>query len=270
MTDPDNINEVDPPDPATLGPDMFYSELGPQPDPTTALNEPLPRAWSQGGMIEAVKRSVVTGLREAFTLATPASPGGKFHIDIEYPMQKQNLPGIWVQFSIDQMQRGGLNMGVWTKDNDGNWGEIRTWVFNGKITLTCAALSSLDRDRMSDTIIAQLSFARAPDLVIRDVGKDAQQFRALITALNDNPYVSMTLNTDQLLSGGQTVTNNVPWASNELLYEDNYTMTCHGQFNMRYRFDGVYELAEIDLAPERLSPIPPYNPAQWRGTTPPR
>ena len=40
-------------EPLTYGPDMFYSDVT-LPDPTTVLNEPLPRAWSQGGMIEAV------------------------------------------------------------------------------------------------------------------------------------------------------------------------------------------------------------------------
>jgi hypothetical protein len=270
MADPNNINvNTEPLDPATLGPDMFFSDVT-VPDPTTQLNAPLPRAWSEGGIIEAVKRSVITGLREAFTGSAVDAVPGKFYIDIEYPLDRQSLPGIWVQFSIDNLQRGGLNMGTWTKDTDGNWGEIRTWIFNGKITLTCAALSSKDRDRLSDTIIAQLSFARPPDLVIRDAGKDAQQFRALITALNDNPFVSMTLNTDQVLSGGQTVTNAVPWASNELLYEDNYSIGCHGQFNIRYNFDGVFELAEIDYSPTLMAEGVAYNPIQWRGKPPAR
>jgi hypothetical protein len=163
-----------------------------------------------------------------------------------------------------------LNIGAWTKDTNGNWGEIRTWVFNGKITLTAAALSSKDRDRLSDYIIANLSFARPPDLVIRQTNADTEQFRALISSLNDNKYVSMTLNTDTILSGGQAVTNSIPWAGNELLYEDNYTITCHGQFNIRYSFDGVYQLAAIDFDPEMINPVPPYNPIQWQGVTPSR
>lgn len=270
MADPDNINvSSEPVDPATLGPDMFFSDVT-LPDPTLQLNAPLPRAWSEGGIIEAVKRSVITGLREAFTGSGTDTVPGKFYIDIEYPIDRQSLPGIWVQFSIDSLQSAGLNMGAVTKDTNGNWGEIRTRIFTGKITLTCAALSSKDRDRLSDTIIAQLSYARPPDLVIRDTNRDAQQFRALITAINNNPYVSMTLNTDQVLSGGQTVTNNVPWASNELLYEDNYSIGCQGQFNIRYSFDGVFELAEIDYSPTLMADGVAYNPIQWRGQPPSR
>jgi hypothetical protein len=94
--------------------------------------------------------------------------------------------------------------------------------------------------------------------------------KGLLTALDENPYVSMTLNTDQVNSGGQTVTGGVPWAQNILLYEDSYSVGCHGQFNMRFSYDGVYELAKIDINPSLMGGNVPYNPAQWRGTAPMR
>lgn len=251
---------------ATIGPEMFDQNL-PAEDPTTVLNEPIKRAWTEGGVIENVKRAVVTGLREAFNGTTIGDPidGQKFNIDIEYPRSPQELPHIWVQFSISKLNRGGLDMGVMTKDSNGNWGEIRTWIFDGKITLTCAAESSLDRDRLADTVISNLAFARAPDLVIRNPQTNTQQNLGLISALNNNSYVSMTLNTDEILSGGQQVTNSIPWKTNELLYEDNYTVACHGQFNMRFAHDGLYELAEIDINPNIMARGPDYNPMNWLG-----
>jgi hypothetical protein len=80
----------------------------------------------------------------------------------------------------------------------------------------------------------------------------------------------MTLNTDVVNSGGQTVTSGTPWAPNILLYEDNYSITCHGQFNMRFAQDGVYELVEIRPHPHLMATNVAYNPAQWRGAPPPR
>lgn len=257
-------------DSARYGPDMFAMDLT-LPDPATVLNEPLPRAWSQGGMIESVKRAVVTGLRDAFAQSSLGSvDGSQFHIDIEYPVDTTKYPGIWVQFAILTLNRAGLSMGTWTKDDNGTWGEIQEWTFTGRITLTIAALSSKDRDRLADTVLAQLAFARPPDLVIRDPYQDAKQMRGLITALDENPYVSMTLNTDQINSGGQTATGGVPWAPNVMLYEDNLSVTCQGQFNMRFGFDGVYELAEVRPVPEILAKNVAYNPVQWRGVPPPR
>lgn len=272
LPEPDNsnINVIESePEGTTYGPDMFYADLDQQP-PGTSLNEPLPRAWSSSGVIESVKRAVVQGMRETFQLNNTDNSAGQVEIDIEYPNSPESLPHIWVQFSISSLQNAGLNMGEMTKDAQNNWGEIRTFMFEGKITLTCAAETSKDRDRLADAVISQLSFARAPDLVIRKPGQDAQQFRGLIASLNANPYVAITLNTDIIHSGGQQVTNNIPWEKNMLLYEDNYTVTCQGQYNMRFAYDGLYELAEIRVVPELMAENVAYNPVQWRGLPPRR
>ena len=254
------------PTPPTYGPDMFASDLT-LPDPATVLNEPLPRAWSAGGLIEAVKRCVIMGLRESFNNSSLGGTDTEYYIDIEYPTDVNKYPGIWVQFAIEQLSRAGLAMETWTKDERG-WGPIQEWSFNGRITLTIAARSSKDRDRLADTVIAELAFARPPDLVLYNPATNANQRRGLITALDENPYVSMTLNTDVVNSGGQTVTTGTPWAQNVLLYEDNYSVGCHGQFNIRFSFDGVYELAEIRTRPTIMADNVEYFPEQWRGRMP--
>ena len=269
MTEGINFYTNEPPDQA-YGPDMFYSDLT-LPDPTTVVNESLPRAWSQGGVIESVKRAVVTGIRDGFrnsSMAVPSDDGEKFYIDIEYPTDVTKYPGIWVQFAIEDLKRAGLGMETWVKDDEGNWQSIEVWNFEGRISLTIAALSAKDRDRLADAVIAQIAFSRPPDLVIHDKRKDSKQFKGLITALDNNPYVSMTLNTDQIQPGGQSVTNGVPWASNILLYEDSYSIQCHGQFNMKFSHDGVFSLAEIRANPTLMDHDVEYDPTQWRGKTP--
>jgi hypothetical protein len=250
---------------------MFYSEMD-QAAFTPQLNEPLPRAWTEGGVIENVKRAVVasirTGLRGTSLAATPGEEE-LFDVSIEYPTDTTKYPSVWVQFSIESLQRAGLAMQSIT-EVDGEWGPVYEWMFTGRITLTIAALSSKDRDRLSDTVISALAFSRPPDLVIRKPGQDAQQNRGLITALNNNPYVAMTLNTDQIISGGQTVTGGTPWAPTILLYEDNYAVTCQGQFNIRFGYDGSYTLAAINVVQSPSESGPAYNPAQWLGGVPPR
>jgi len=239
-----------------VGPDMFAVELdaeGALPDPTRILNEPPPRAWTQGGIIESVKKAVVTGVRNSFrktTIGGSPDEGEAFHVDIEYPTEQEQYPGIWVQFAIEHLSRAGVAMETWVKDDEGQWGPIEEWNFEGRITLTIAALTSKDRDRLADTVISQLAFSRPTDMVIRNPKRDAKEHKGLLTVLDENPYVSMTLNTDIINSGGQTVTNGVPWAPNILLYEDNYSVACHGQFNMRFRFDGIYELTMIRALPQ--------------------
>lgn len=258
------------PEGVELGPTMFYTEMAP-PTFTPQLNEPLPKAWTDGGVIESVKRAVVASIRTGLrgtSLGQTAGEQEQFHVDIEYPTDVTEYPGVWVQFSIESLQRAGLAMQTVTEVN-GQWGPVQEWSFTGRITLTIAALSSKDRDRLADTVISTLAFSRPPDLVIRKKGYDTSQDRGLITAINNNPYVAMTLNTDQILSGGQTVTAGTPWAPTILLYEDNYAVTCQGQFNIRYDFDGAYVLSAINVVQQPSATEPPYNPKQWLGFPPP-
>lgn len=269
---PDGVNILSQePEGVEVGPSMFYSEMD-QAAFAPQLNEPLPRAWSEGGVIESVKRAVVASIRTGLrgtSLAATSGEKEQFHVSIEYPTEQTDYPGVWVQFSIETLQRAGLAMQNLTQV-DGEWGPISEWMFTGRITLSIAALSSKDRDRLSDTVVSALAFSRPPDLVIRKPGVDAEQNRGLITALNNNPYVAMTLNTDTIVSGGQTVTGGTPWAPTILLYEDNYAVTCQGQFNIRYAYDGAYTLVAINVVQSTSATGPEYNPAQWLGSVPPR
>lgn len=252
------------------GPTMFYSETEQQ-GFTPHLNESLPKAWTEGGVIENVKRSVVASVRTGLQGTSLGSVNGKketFHVDIEYPTEKTDYPGVWVQFSIETLKRAGLAMSSLTQDDDGNWGPIYEWIFTGRITLTIAALSSKDRDRLADAVISALAFSRPPDLVIRKPGQDAGQDRGLITAINNNPYVAMTLSTDEIMSGGQTTTGGVPWAANLLLYEDNYSIGCQGQFNIRFGYDGAFTLAAINIVQSIQESDTLYNAKQWLGDFP--
>jgi hypothetical protein len=177
------------PEGVTYGPDMFYSQLGEQTEPTPQLNEPMPKAWSKGGVIESVKMAVVAGIRSGLRGTSLGPTPGEdtlFDVDIEYPTDVTKYPSVWVQFSIETLKRAGLAMQTVTQDTHGNWGPIQEWIFTGRITLTIAALSSRDRDRLADTVISSLAFSRAPDLVIRQ-HTDAQQDRSLITAIKTTP-----------------------------------------------------------------------------------
>lgn len=245
-------------------PSQFYSDID-VPDVATLVNEPLPRAWSEGGIIEAAKRAIVAGLREQFNGSSVNGPDQEYYIDIEYPTKPTQYPGIWVQFAIDSIKNAGLGMSTWTKDIDGNWGEINERQFTGRLTLTIAAETSKDRDRLADAVVSQLSFARSVDLSLRDSRKDAQQMRGLLAAIANNPYVFMTVNTDVVMPGGQTVTSGTPWAPNMLLYEDNYSMNVQGFFNIRFAYDGVFTLDRIDVVPTLEATHSPYNPGQWAG-----
>jgi hypothetical protein len=241
-----------------LSSSIFASDQN-YPPPGTDIPETIP--GSEGGLIEAVKRAVILGLREALLRTNITVDGSPVYVDLEYPMKKEQYPGVWVQFSFTKLNRAGISHEVWVQDDAGNWTPIQEWVFNGRVTLTIVALRSRERDRIADTIINMLAFARTPELVITQPSADTKQYRQLLTALTENPYVAMMINTDVITPGGQTASMDVPWQSDVLAYEDNYSFDIIGNFNIQFKHDGAYTLSRVDYEPE-MGTNPPF--PKWR------
>ena len=218
------------------------------PAPGTEVPETIP--GSEGGLIEAVKRAVILAMRDALLRTNITVDGSPVYVDLEYPMKKEQYPGVWVQFSFTKLNRAGISHEVWVQDKDMNWTPIQEWMFNGRVTLTIVALRSRERDRIADTIINMLAFARTPELVITQPSADTKQYRQLLTALTENPYVAMAIKTDIITPGGQTASMDVPWQQDVLAYEDNYSFDIIGNFNITFKHDGAYTLSRVDYAPE--------------------
>lgn len=225
---------------------------------------------NRGGPIETTKRSVILALRDAVSGSTLNNlvNGDRLTVDMEYPMIEEKYPGIWVQFSFTKMQNSGV---AWellnrTVENEGtpeewvNWEPVREFTFEGRVTLSIVALTSLERDRIADAIVTMLLFSRVPEHVITRADRDTKQFRQLIGNLAENPYISMSINTDVLNPGGQAVTTGVPWDSEILGYEDSYSFDLLGQTNIAFRHDGTYSLHRIDMVGEMVE----YDRFAWQ------
>lgn len=241
-----------------LSPSIFASDQD-FPAPGTDVPETIP--GSEGGLIEAVKRAVILALRDALLRTNITVDGDPVYVDLEYPMKKEQYPGVWVQFSFTKLNRAGISHEVWVQDENQNWTPIQEWMFNGRVTLTIVALRSRERDRIADTIINMLAFARTPELVITKPNADTKQYRQLLTALSENPYVAMALNTDVITPGGQSASMDVPWQNDVLAYEDNYSFDIIGNFNIQFNHDGAYTLSRVDHAPQ-MSTATPF--PRWR------
>lgn len=236
----------------------------PPPDPAKRANAPFPGAGGSG-MIETVKRAVMNALREALsgTTLNHLVNGTDVTIDMEYPMEKENYPGIWVQFSFSEITQAGVGhepllrtvLAEATANTPEviNWEPMREFQFKGRVTLTIVALTSLERDRLSDSVITMLAFSRPPEMILTDPAEDTKQFRQLITSLATNPYVSLTINHDQITPGGQAMTTGVPWDEEIPGYEDSYSFDILGQTNIVFKHDGTYTLSNVAENPVMVS-----------------
>ena len=231
-------------------PSIFMSDY-PAGDPAAHTNAIVP--GSSGGLIEAVKRAVVTSVRSALGKSSIAN-AGQIYVDLEYPTKQEQYPGIWVQFSVTKLTRAGIGQEEWVQDDAGMWSPVRQWTFVGRITLSVVATTSKDRDRLADQILVMLAFSRPSDPgILYRTDANVQQHRQLWDALLENPYVSMTLGSDIITPGGQLADPGPPWQPDTVLYEDSFSVDLLGQFSLRFSHDGVYTLSAVRTSSEMTS-----------------
>lgn len=203
------------------------------------------------GPVEPTKRAVIRALREALLGTGLSENDNDLHIDMEYPYKEEQYPSIWVQFSLSSLQSSGL--AHVTKSPEGK--EIQQWMYDGRVTLTIVALSSLERDRISDRLISLLAFSKAPLRADGEEGPLGRPHKTFFGSLTENPYVAITPNLGTLSPGGQSTTMGTAWQNDKPAYEDSYSFTLHGEFNAVYE-RGQYRLSRIDIVPELIPPTP--------------
>ncbi|ASZ74695.1 hypothetical protein KHO57_gp209 [Mycobacterium phage Phabba] len=227
------------------------------------VNDEFP-GGTPGGPIEQVKRAVMVAIKEGLhgsTLGHEMS-NTDISVEMEYPLEAKHYPGIWVQFSFTKFTNAGIGHEQLHKviENPGtpqervNWETVRAIMFEGTVSLSVVALTNLERDRVSDSLVTMLAYARQPEYVLTDPTRDTKKFRGLATALKNNPYVAIAIDHDNVTPGGQSVTPGVPWDPDTLGYEDSYSFSIIGESNMVFRDDGTYTLRAVIDNGEMLPP----------------
>lgn len=208
---------------------------------------------SPHGLIETVKRSVMTALMSVLDEYFPDEELKKVkgNISMEYPIKEVMFPGIWVQFSLTDVGRAGLEPVHESPDGSQFWmGE-----FKGRVTLTVVSLSSLERDRISDALVQVLLFD--------EVYPEADSF---FENLREDDFASITVAPGTMRATGQGTTFGTPWGTDEMTYEDGFTLDIVGQFASQYGRTGLYRLSEIRVSHTNISE--PLNPVTKSFTVP--
>jgi hypothetical protein len=183
-----------------------------------------------------IKTTIVKGLIAAFDDIDYPDPQIKgINISMEYPMEQNQYPHIWVQFSITKSQQMGLGHVIY---EDGILKQ--QFIFYGTVTLHIVALSSLARDIIASQLFQMLAF--------RDLNPIAAKFNDY---LKQDQFTHMTFDRDTLQPQGQSVNVGTPWGSDELVYDDGYSFQVVGQidstFNITPEFLKKIVLDSTDL-----------------------
>jgi hypothetical protein len=168
-----------------------------------------------------VKAAITEALRSVFTSTYPEPDFRDVHISIEYPIEQSNYPGIWVQYEDnDDLAIAGIGHVEYIHDTvHDTYSAVTRWRFKGAVTLTIAALSSLERDRLYDEMVRVFAF-----------GEQDSTLKTFRDKIETNDLVGMNANFDDLRPFGDAATPGTPWETDEIIYEKSLSFDLIGEF----------------------------------------
>jgi hypothetical protein len=182
-----------------------------------------------------LKSALVEALRATFDEGYPDPDFRNLRVSPEYPIGEQDYPGLWVQYEdTDELQIAGIGHIEIVRLPDGREAPTTRWRFGGTVTITCVALTSLERDRLYDGVVRTLAFAK--------VNQGVSEFRRLV---ENNDFVGMNGNFDQLRASGDAASQGTPWGTDEVIYEKSISFDLIGEFVSEPEFGDLVNLRLI-------------------------
>lgn len=173
------------------------------------------------GYLTLLKGCVVEALQSVFNSSFPDESFRDLPVGIEYPLDHQSYPSIWVNYDdTNTLEVAGIDHREYVVDENNALHEVTRWMFAGEVTLTAVALSSLERDGLYDQLVRIFAFSR--------VEGATTDFR---TILETNDFIALNVNWDQLRPHGDAAAPGTPWGtSDEVIYEKSLAFDVEGEF----------------------------------------
>ena len=166
-----------------------------------------------------LKALLVEAVNQTFDQAYPVAQFRGVHCSIEYPVEPQQYPGIWVDYDDTKpLQTAGVDH-LETTITGGSISLYRRWKFAGYASYTIAALTSLERDTLYDEMVRVLAFG--------DRSPTTERFR---TYIENNDLIAANFDFDQIETRGNAAVPGTPWGTDEIIYERTLTMEVVGEF----------------------------------------
>jgi hypothetical protein len=190
--------------------------------------------------ITKVKALAVEALQAVFDEQYPVAEFRGLRCSLEYPVKQIRLPQVWVRYSdTGPLKQAGVKH---TEDVDpvtgGRTHPYTRFKFEGSWEFVIVALTSVERDRVYDELIATVAFS----------GFDTarSRFRAYLEA---NDLIDLTLRTDEIESTGESAEPGTPWGTDEVLYERTLAVDLIGDFAADPETGVIVPLSKIQITP---------------------
>lgn len=198
-----------------------------------------------------LKTGLVLALQKVFTADYPAKKLRRIHVSIEYPVESQNYPGIWVDFDESTLE----NIGIDHRETDDDGNRVLRWRFEGQVSYTIASLTSLERDAIYDELIKVLAFGRSSEVL--------SPFREFVET---NEFIAMNFNFDEIQVSGNAATPGTPWETDEIIYESTVSVEVVGEFTTDVNTGDLARLSRIVIDGRTMPSTEedPQDPQHWQ------
>lgn len=182
----------------------------------------------------------VEALHAAFDDQYPVGEFRGLHCSLEYPIKAVQMPEVWVRYSdTAPLRQSGL---AHVEDTDPVSGTriapYTRWRFEGAWEFVVVALTSVERDRVYDELVATIAWSGFDTLRGR--------FRQYLEA---NDLIDLTLRTDEIESTGESAQPGTPWGTDEVLYERTLNVDLIGDFVPDPVTGVIVPLSKITVVP---------------------
>jgi hypothetical protein len=177
-----------------------------------------------------IKKTTVRALQAAFQSDYYDEQFKNLRVTLEYPLDRANWPAILVSYREAWVRNAGLAHQEYLYDTNGELRAFQHSMFKGALSFEVLALSPLDRDILSDSIVELIRFG-----TLETVTND------FFTEVYDDSTIfgsQLTMNSDELTPLNDSVSP-TPWdAEDSKIYETGYSIDVFGSY---YSADRVNE-----------------------------
>lgn len=171
-------------------------------------------------------------------------------VSIEFPVEQSAYPGVWVQYADNaEISIAGIGH-VESTVVGGQLAQCSRWKFSGSVSLTLVALTSLQRDRLFDLFVK-----------IFISSKFNPALAAFRDQIENNEFIAMNANFDDLQPFGDTAGQGTPWGTNEVVYETSASFDVIGEFLTDTHTGSLLPLSKVEFVTWLDGTEPPPDPA---------
>lgn len=211
------------------------------------------------GHIEATTNIFVEAMKEMFEGTDhPDEDLQNLSVHVEYPVDKAQYPGFWVQYTPQgDVQNVGIGHVEYSDVGEGSFRKVYRWKFTGVVEIVVAALGNLQRARLVDGLIRTIAVGVVGD------GSIESEFRVYI---QDNDLVGLAVAWESFNVGGFAENPGTPWETEEVIYEGTVSLMVEGEFAFEPIGRNLVPLSEVRFLEPMLPGDPDIDPEGNGGT----